>query len=57
MGTDNIDVACATRLGVMVVNCPDYGSDTVADHAFALMMALARKIPVLDRALGDGAWA
>ena len=57
VGTDNIDVDCATRRGVMVVNCPDYGSDTVADHAFALMMALARKIPVLDRALRDGAWA
>ena len=57
VGTNNIDVDCATRRGVMVVNCPDYGSDTVADHAFALMISLARKIPVLDRVMRDGAWA
>lgn len=56
VGTDGIDVDCATRRGVMVVNCPDYGSDTVADHAFALLMALARKITVLDRLVRDGAW-
>ena len=57
VGTSSIDVDCATRRGVMVVNCPDYGSDTVAEHAFALMIALARKIPVLDRVMRDGAWA
>lgn len=56
VGTDAIDIEAATEAGVMVVNCPDYGSDTVADHAFALMISLARKIPVLDRALRDNAW-
>jgi len=56
VGTDNIDIDAATRRGVLVVNCPDYGSDTVADHAFALLMALARKILVLDRAMRADAW-
>ena len=40
----------------MVVNCPDYGSDTVADHAFALMISLARKIPAIDRVMREKAW-
>jgi len=40
----------------MVVNCPEYGTDTVADHAFALMLALARKIPAIDRATKETAW-
>ncbi len=56
VGTDAIDIAAATRRGVMVANCPDYGTDTVADHAFALMIALARKITVLDRAMRERAW-
>jgi D-3-phosphoglycerate dehydrogenase / 2-oxoglutarate reductase len=56
VGTDSIDIGAATRCGVMVANCPDYGSDTVADHAFALMIALARKIPVLDRAMRQHGW-
>ena len=56
VGTDNIDIAAATRRGVMVANCPDYGSDTVADHAFALLIALARKIPLLDRAMRRDGW-
>ena len=56
VGTDAIDIETATRRGVMVVNCPDYGSDTVADHAFALMISLARKIPAIDRAMREKAW-
>ena len=55
VGTDGIDVSCATRRGVMVVNCPDYGSNTLADQAFALLLALARKLPVLGRFMRDGA--
>ncbi|MFQ5764077.1 MAG: 2-hydroxyacid dehydrogenase [Rhodospirillales bacterium] len=57
VGTDSIDIDAATRRGVLVVNCPDYGSDTVADHAFALLIALARRICVLDRAMREHAWA
>ncbi|MDA1090276.1 MAG: hydroxyacid dehydrogenase [Proteobacteria bacterium] len=57
VGTDAIDIEAATAKGVMVANCPDYGSDTVADHAFALMISLARKIPALDRVMRENAWA
>ena len=56
VGVDNIDIAAATARGVMVVNCPEYGSDTVADHAFALTMALARKIIPIDRATREAGW-
>jgi D-3-phosphoglycerate dehydrogenase len=56
VGVDNIDIEAATRRGVMVVNCPDYGVDTVADHAFALLIALARKIIQIDRATKQTAW-
>ena len=57
VGTDAIDIEAATAKGVMVANSPDYGSDTVADHAFALMISLARKIPTLDRVMRENAWA
>lgn len=44
IGIDNIDVACATELGVPVTNCPDYCVPEVADHTLGLLLALARKI-------------
>ena len=56
VGVDNIDIPAATARGVMVVNCPEYGSDTVADHAFALIMALARKIIPIDRTTRETGW-
>ena len=56
VGVDAIDVEAATRAGVRVVNCPDYGSDTVADHAFALLIGLARRITAIDRAMREKAW-
>ena len=56
VGVDNIDIDAATRRNVMVINCPEYGSETVADHAFALMICLARRIVHIDRATRDTAW-
>ena len=56
VGIDNIDLAAANARGVMVVNCPEYGSDTVADHAFALLICLARRIIQIDRATKAEAW-
>ncbi len=56
VGIDNIDLDAATRRRVMVVNCPEYGAETVADHAFALLLALARKIVQIDRATKQTAW-
>ncbi len=56
VGVDNIDLEAASRQGVMVVNCPEYGSDTVADHAFALLLCLARRIVRIDAATKAQAW-
>ena len=57
VGTDAIDLETATRNGIIVANCPAYGSDTVADHAFALLIALARRIPEIDKKMKDDGWA
>lgn len=43
IGLDNIDVAAATRLGMLVTNVPDYCLHEVAEHALALLLSLARK--------------
>lgn len=56
VGVDGIDVAAATDHGVPVVNVPDYGTDEVANHAVALLLALARKITRLDRQARSGGW-
>jgi D-3-phosphoglycerate dehydrogenase len=56
VGVDNIDLEAATARGVVVANAPDYGSDTVADHAFALLIALARRLPAIDLAARGEAW-
>lgn len=57
VGVDAIDLETATRNGVIVANCPAYGSDTVADHAFALLMALTRRIPEIDGLMKKDGWA
>ena len=44
IGLDNIDVEHATRLGIVVTNVPDYCIEEVAEHALAMVFALARKI-------------
>jgi D-3-phosphoglycerate dehydrogenase len=56
VGVDGIDLAAATDHGVPVVNVPDYGTDEVANHAVALLLALARKLTRLDRQTRDGGW-
>src|SRR5579872_6113295 len=44
VGFDNIDVAAATRKGILVSNTPDVLTDTTADFAFALLLASARRV-------------
>ena len=56
IGYDNVDVEAARRHGVAVANVPDYGSDTVADHAAAALLALLRKLPFYDQRIRDGGW-
>jgi D-3-phosphoglycerate dehydrogenase len=56
IGVDNIDVAAATRRGIVVMNTPHGNSITTAEHAVAMMMALARQIPAADRSTRAGKW-
>jgi len=55
-GVDNVDVAAASARGIPVVNAPGANSISVAEHACALMLALARSVPAADRAMKDGRW-
>src|SRR5215510_14980145 len=56
VGTDNIDLAAAARRGVTVCNTPGANAFAVAEHTLALMLAVARKIPQIDREMRGGAW-
>jgi len=49
IGVDNIDLEAATAKGVVVANVPDYAIETVADHAWALILALVRRIVIADK--------
>ena len=55
-GTDNVDLAAATRRGITVTNTPGVGAPSVAELALGLMLATARAIPLSDRRLRDGTW-
>jgi D-3-phosphoglycerate dehydrogenase len=56
IGVDNVDVAAATARGVIVMNTPFGNSITTAEHAIALMFALAREIPAADASTQAGKW-
>lgn len=56
IGFDNVNVDAARRLGVAVANVPDYGSDTVADHAAAMILTLLRRLPHYDRSIRVDGW-
>jgi D-3-phosphoglycerate dehydrogenase len=55
-GVDNVDVVAASSRGILVVNAPGANSISVAEHACALMLGLARSVPAADRAMKDGRW-
>lgn len=55
-GVDNIDLAAATERGIIAVNAPTGNSVAAAEHAIALMFALARNIPQADGAMRRGEW-
>ena len=54
VGFDNLDVEACTKQGIVVCNVIDYAYNEVANHAFAMLMALNRKLVAMDRAVRDG---
>ncbi|MDH3232323.1 MAG: phosphoglycerate dehydrogenase [Alphaproteobacteria bacterium] len=56
IGVDNIDLPSATAKGIVVMNTPFGNSITTAEHAVALMFALARQLPEADRSTQAGKW-
>ncbi|AKI00879.1 phosphoglycerate dehydrogenase-like oxidoreductase [Hoeflea sp. IMCC20628] len=57
VGIDAIDIPAAIERGVPVVNIPEYAEETVAEGAFALMIALAKKLQPLGRVMQRDGWA
>ena len=56
LGVDNIDLKTAAELGITVTYVPDYCMHEVSDHAMALVLALARKIPLSNQLVQAGRW-
>lgn len=56
VGVDNIDVAAATRQGVVVVNSPEGNTIAAAEHAVAMMLSLSRQIPAANQSVKAGKW-
>ncbi len=56
IGVDNVDIAKATARGIIVMNTPFGNSITTAEHAIALMFAVARQLPAADASTQAGKW-
>jgi D-3-phosphoglycerate dehydrogenase / 2-oxoglutarate reductase len=56
IGVDNVDVPVATRRGIIVMNTPTGNTNTTAEHAIALLFAVARKIGRADATMKQGQW-
>src|ERR1700745_2515430 len=56
VGVDNVDVETATRRGVVVLNAPGANTISTAEHAFSLLLSLARNIARADATIKGGAW-
>ncbi|TPK46092.1 C-terminal binding protein [Mesorhizobium sp. B2-5-4] len=56
VGVDAIDIPAAIRRGIPVVNVPEYAEETVAEGAFALMIALAKRLPAITAAVSRDGW-
>jgi len=55
-GTDNVDLAACRGRGVTVAHTPGVNAHAVAEHTLALMLAVTRRIPALDRDVHNGQW-
>ena len=56
VGVNNVDLEAATRYGVQICNVPDYGMNEVADQALALMLALTRKVVLMNDYTRNNKW-
>ncbi len=56
VGVDTVDLAAATECGIIVAFVPDYCTDEVSNHAAALILALHRHLPALDKGVKAGNW-
>ena len=56
VGYDNIDLSEATKRGVYITNTPDVLTETTADFAWALLMAIARRVVEADKNVREGKW-
>src|SRR5437870_6859454 len=56
VGVDNVDVETATRRGIVVLNAPGGNTVSTAEHAFSLLLSVARKIPQADAIVRGGKW-
>ena len=56
IGVDNVDIAAATERGIIVMNTPFGNSITTAEHAIAMMFAVARQLPAADLSTQAGKW-
>src|SRR3979411_2520666 len=56
VGVDNVDVETATRRGVIVLNAPGGNTVSTAEHAFSLLLSVARKIPTAEASIRSGKW-
>lgn len=56
VGLDNVDVDAATDRGILVMNTPGANATATAEHAWALLLALCRKIPAADASVRRGEW-
>ncbi len=56
VGVDNVDVAAATKRGIVVANAPQSNVITAAEHTMALLLALARNVPQAHASLTSGKW-
>jgi D-3-phosphoglycerate dehydrogenase len=56
VGVDNIDVAAATRRGIVVMNTPGGNTVSTAEHTLTMLLALARHIPAADSNVRQGKW-
>src|SRR6266568_430520 len=56
LGVDNIDIPAAVERGITVTYVPDYCMQEVSDHAMALLLALARKVPFSNKLVQAGRW-